>query len=154
MSAISITLISDLRVPLPYIDGAYTWSSLCVPKAQYPPSPWFNLKMSPYQYRKSHRGDKTAARSSYLRNWISDTGKAASFIESGPCVWPSTSALLQKLSCFNCKDFGCQANHWLPARWASGFSGDHQQDHQCLWFSSCYNVTHVPCPSLFVFCWE
>ena len=29
-------------------------------------------------------------------------------------------------------------DHWLPARWASGFSGDHQQDHQCLWFPSCY----------------
>ena len=43
---------------------------------------------------------------------------------------------------------------WLPARWASGFSGDHQQNHQCLWFHSCYNVTHVFCPSLFVFCWE
>ena len=26
---------------------------------------------------------------------------------------------------------------WLPA---------HQQDHQCLWFLSCYNVTHVFCP--------
>ena len=35
---------------------------------------------------------------------------------------------------------------WLPARWASGFSDDHQQDHQCLWFLSCCNVTHVFCP--------
>ena len=43
---------------------------------------------------------------------------------------------------------------WLPARWASGFSGDHQQNHQCLWFHSCYNVIHVFCPSLFAFCWE
>ena len=43
---------------------------------------------------------------------------------------------------------------WLPARWAPGFSGDHQQDLQCLWFPSYYNVTHVICPSLFVFCWE
>ena len=44
--------------------------------------------------------------------------------------------------------------YWLPARWASGFSGDHQQDHQCLCFPSCYNVIHVFFPSLFVFCWE
>ena len=44
--------------------------------------------------------------------------------------------------------------HWLPAWWASGFSVDHQQNHQCLWFHSCYNVTHVFCPSLIVFCWE
>ena len=35
------------------------------------------------------------------------------------------------------------SNFWLPARWASGFSCDHQQNHQCLWFQSCYNVTHV-----------
>ena len=27
----------------------------------------------------------------------------------------------------------------LPARWASGFSGDHQQDHQCLWLLLCYS---------------
>ena len=42
----------------------------------------------------------------------------------------------------------------LPARWTSGFSADHQQNHQCLWFPTCYNVTRVCCPSLFVFCWE
>ena len=28
---------------------------------------------------------------------------------------------------------------WLPARWASGFSGDYQQDHQCLWLLLCYS---------------
>ena len=28
---------------------------------------------------------------------------------------------------------------WLPARWASGFSGDHQQDHQCLCLLLCYS---------------
>ena len=39
------------------------------------PGPWFNIKMSSYQYRKSHCGDKTVVRSSYLRNWISYTGK-------------------------------------------------------------------------------
>ena len=32
--------------------------------------------------------------------------------------------------------------YWLPAWWASGFfSGDHQQNHQCLWFPSCNIVT-------------
>ena len=39
--------------------------------------PWFNIKMS-YQYRKSHCGDKTVARSSYLHNGISYTGKMTS----------------------------------------------------------------------------
>ena len=40
--------------------------------------PWFNIKMSSYQYRKSHCGDKTILRSSYLHNGISYTGKMIS----------------------------------------------------------------------------
>ena len=40
--------------------------------------PWFNIKMSSYQYRKSHFGDKTVVRSSYLQNGISYTGKMTS----------------------------------------------------------------------------
>ena len=43
------------------------------------PGPWFNIKMSSYQYRKSHCGDKTVVRSSYLHNGISYTGKMMSF---------------------------------------------------------------------------
>ena len=42
------------------------------------PGPWFNVKMSSYQYRKSRCGDKTAVRSSYLHNGISYAGKMAS----------------------------------------------------------------------------
>ena len=38
----------------------------------------FNIKMSSYQYRKSHCGDKTVVRSSYLYNGISYTGKMSS----------------------------------------------------------------------------
>ena len=34
--------------------------------------------MTSYQYRKSHCGDKTIVRSSYLHNWISYTGKMTS----------------------------------------------------------------------------
>ena len=37
-------------------------------------SSWFNIKIS-YQYRKSHCGDKTVVRSSYLHNDISYTAK-------------------------------------------------------------------------------
>ena len=37
-----------------------------------------NIKMPSYQYRKSHRGDKTILRPSYLHNRISYTGKLAS----------------------------------------------------------------------------
>ena len=40
--------------------------------------PWFNIKMSSYQYRKSHCGDKTILRPSYLHNGISYTGKTTS----------------------------------------------------------------------------
>ena len=39
------------------------------------PGPWFNIKISYYQYRKSHCGDKTVVRSSYLHNGISYTFK-------------------------------------------------------------------------------
>ena len=40
--------------------------------------PWFDIKMSSYQYRKSHCGDKTILRPSYLHNGISYTGKMTS----------------------------------------------------------------------------
>ena len=40
--------------------------------------PWFNINMSSYQYRKSHCGDKTVVRLSYLHNGISYTGKMTS----------------------------------------------------------------------------
>ena len=40
--------------------------------------PRFNIKMSSYQYRKSHCGDKTVVRSSYLHNGTSYTGKMSS----------------------------------------------------------------------------
>ena len=42
------------------------------------PGPRFNIKMLSYQYRKSHCGDKTVVRSSYLHNGISYTGKMSS----------------------------------------------------------------------------
>ena len=40
--------------------------------------PRFNIKISSYQYRKSHCGDKTVVRSSYLHDGISYTGKTTS----------------------------------------------------------------------------
>ena len=40
--------------------------------------PRFNIKLTSYQYRKSHCGDKTVVRSSYLHNGISYTGKMSS----------------------------------------------------------------------------
>ena len=47
------------------------WRSFCCKRS----GPRFNIKMSSYQYRKSHCGDKTVVKSSYLHNGISYTGK-------------------------------------------------------------------------------
>ena len=46
---------------------AWTWSG-----------GWINIKMPSYQYRKSHCGDKTILRPSYLHNGISYTDKMTS----------------------------------------------------------------------------
>ena len=53
--------------------------------------------MSPYQYRKSHCGDKTVVRSSYLHNGISYTVRCHLYIESGPW-WPFLGYYLGVLS--------------------------------------------------------
>ena len=45
---------------------------------------WFNIKMSSYQYRKSHCGDKTILRPSYLHYGISYTGKMTSLYWISP----------------------------------------------------------------------
>ena len=47
---------------------------------------WINIKMSSYQYRKSHCGDKTILRPSYLHNGISYTGKMTVILNRGPKV--------------------------------------------------------------------
>ena len=44
----------------------------------YHTGPRFNIKMTSYQYRKSHCGDKTILRPSYLRNGISYADKTTS----------------------------------------------------------------------------
>ena len=48
--------------------------------------PWFNIKMMSYRYRKSHCGDKTVVRSSYLHSGISYTGKMTSLYWVGALV--------------------------------------------------------------------
>ena len=62
------------------------------------PKCWFNTKMSSYQYRKSHCGDKTVVRLSYLHNGISYTGKMSSLYWIGAlalCL-PSSAIQLDK----------------------------------------------------------
>ena len=46
--------------------------------------PWFNIKMSSYQYRKSHCADKTVVRSSYLHNGIPKLQKWHLYIKWAP----------------------------------------------------------------------
>ena len=53
--------------------------------------PRFNIKMSSYQYRKSHCGDKTVVRSSILHNVISYTGKMSSLQWIRAQMLPSVS---------------------------------------------------------------
>ena len=67
-------------------------------KIRIHPGTWFNIKMTSYQYRKSHCGDKTIWRPSYLHNGISDTGKTTFYIESGPWSIHNISLLVSMLS--------------------------------------------------------
>ena len=70
------------------------------------PGPWFNIKLSSYQYRKSDYGDKTILRPSYLHNGVSYTGKMTSLywirvqgvcMSSVPC-----KPTLKWIGCFFC----------------------------------------------------
>ena len=54
---------------------SWHWRTLSLPITLPEAGPWFNKKMLSYQYWKSHCGDKTVVRSSYLHNGISHTGK-------------------------------------------------------------------------------
>ena len=64
------------------------WNKIIQPKMKTTtPGGWINIKMPSYQYRKSHCGDKTVVRSSYLHNWISYTGKMTSLYWIGALVY-------------------------------------------------------------------
>ena len=72
------------------------------------PGPWFSIKMSSYQYRKSHCGDKTILRPSYLLYGISYILERCNlFNELGPVpyvhvcntIYQWLSARLQYLHC-------------------------------------------------------
>ena len=59
---------------------------ICILYGMYS-GPWFNIKMSSYQYRKYHCGDKMGIRSSYhLHNGISYTSKITSLYWTNPLV--------------------------------------------------------------------
>ena len=76
--------------------------------------PWFNIKMQSYQCMKSHCGDKTVVRSSYLHNGISYTGKMSSLYWIG--------ALSVCCPCwFRIWQLNCQ-NNFLASGSAGGIS--------------------------------
>ena len=52
-----------------------------------PPGPCFNLKMSSYQHRKSHCGEKTVVRSSDLHNGISYAVKILNMLPANEKQW-------------------------------------------------------------------
>ena len=72
-----LQLIAAHSVPWPLFHLLCHWA-VCPLVAIWGPGPRFNIKMSSYQYRKSHCGDKTVVRSSYLHNGISYTGNMSS----------------------------------------------------------------------------
>ena len=67
--------------------------------------PRFNIKMTSYQYRKSHCGDKTVVRSSYLHNGISYTGKMALLYWFSPQTNPPMTSMIITAAWFH-------AIHW------------------------------------------
>ena len=78
----------------PFVRGTHRWPEDSPHKGQqHWPGPRFNIKMTSYQYRKSHCGDKTILRPSYLNNGISYTGKMTSLywirtlVFSLMCAW-------------------------------------------------------------------
>ena len=66
------------------------------------PGGWINIKMPSYQYRKSHCGDKTVVRSSYLHNGISYTGKMTSLYWIGALVYGWCCKYAKKIYCQKC----------------------------------------------------
>ena len=93
------------RIPRP------SWGNL--------PGPWLNIKMTSYQYRKSHCGDKTIWRLSYLHNGISYTSKMISLywiraqlpVMSYSTVHPKKYAHCSRFVVFSCGLLGVVFTH-------------------------------------------
>ena len=91
---------------------------------------WFNIKMKSYQYRKSHCGDKTILRPSYLHNGISYTGKMSSLYWMAPQTILTDCTRKQKDKQYSFKLFAlCRRN--LPKTGGFNHTG---------WYAACMNV--------------
>ena len=77
------------------------------------PSASFNKKMSSYQYMKSHCGDKTILRPSYLHHGISHTGK---IYWIGAQMSLTLVNLLRHTSVWSCAAFECRQSDSFQKR--------------------------------------
>ena len=93
------------------------------------PGPWFNIKMLSYQYRKSHCGDKTILRPSYLHNGISYTGKKTSL------YWIRAKVSTEAPGLYWCYDI--QSSIYFPTGSASLFCVRSKDDKSHSWVVSC-----------------
>ena len=78
--------------------------------------PWFNIKMLSDHYRKSHCGDKTVVRSSYLDNGVSYTGKMTSLWNHQQCCWflyVETCNFGETNPQYRAQENACQVRHVL-----------------------------------------
>ena len=88
--------------------GFLYWSDGVVMFRRHP-GPWFHIKMSFYQYRKPHCGDKTILRPSYPHNGISYPGKTASLYWIVALISPVTCETGDKLARYKM----CFAEKWM-----------------------------------------
>ena len=109
------------------------------------PGPWFNIKMTSYQYRKSHCGGKTILRLSYLHNMISYTIKTTSLYWIRALAIDIHNVSMHVAPCQFYNNFAVTlvtTGQWLKWWVAAGFTPRHhlsksmitycQMDHQTL----------------------
>ena len=106
------------------------------------PGPWFNIKMSSYQYRKSLCGDKTVVRSSYLHNGISYTGKTSLYwirTLAEPCLNMMTMLLS---SFYNGNSY---TGKMVSLYWDQVITkhGNNQFHFKCSFFFLDFHILHV-----------
>ena len=79
---------------------------MCGERTRWQTGPRFNIKMTSYQYRKSHCGDKTILRPSYLNNGNSYTDKTTSLYWIGSQVGQRSRSYAESwLLCICVSDF-------------------------------------------------
>ena len=127
--------------------------------------PWFNIKMLSYQYRESHRGDKTVVRSSYLHNGISYTGKmtflywfsplSLRFVLNGPA--PHTHGLKARSMFANIMNVTSIDQYPVPNKTINVIKIHHRSMNEMrslnmLWVSAAYNVIQIENQGLYWLC--